>query len=57
MAAAGAGTPGRVKGLIESGVLSTAAVRMAVLDEADKLLEDGFAPVINWILSVVTLTL
>lgn len=32
---------GRIKQLIELGMLSTASVRLFVLDEADKLLEEG----------------
>ncbi|KAM9855856.1 putative ATP-dependent RNA helicase DDX20 [Aulostomus maculatus] len=46
------GSPGRIKQLIELGVLSTASVRLFVLDEADKLLEEGsFQEQINWIFS------
>ncbi|XP_041084738.1 probable ATP-dependent RNA helicase DDX20 [Polyodon spathula] len=46
------GSPGRVKQLIEMGCLPTASVRMFVLDEADKLLEEGsFQDQINWIYS------
>lgn len=33
--------PGRIKQLIELGILSTSSVRLFVLDEADKLLEEG----------------
>ena len=33
---------GRIKQLIESGVLKTDSVRLFVLDEADKLLEESF---------------
>lgn len=32
---------GRIKQLIDLGMLSTASVRLFVLDEADKLLEEG----------------
>ncbi|MBN3286661.1 DDX20 helicase, partial [Polyodon spathula] len=43
---------GRVKQLIEMGCLPTASVRLFVLDEADKLLEEGsFQDQINWIYS------
>ncbi|XP_048096765.1 probable ATP-dependent RNA helicase DDX20 isoform X2 [Alosa alosa] len=43
---------GRIKQLIEIGVLSTASIRLFVLDEADKLLEEGsFQEQINWIFS------
>ncbi|XP_015246186.1 PREDICTED: probable ATP-dependent RNA helicase DDX20 [Cyprinodon variegatus] len=46
------GSPGRIKQLIELGMLSTASVRLFVLDEADKLLEEGsFQDQINWIFS------
>eukprot|EP00127_Corallochytrium_limacisporum_P003555 Clim_evm38s150 gene=Clim_evmTU38s150 len=36
------GTPGRVKDLLERGVLDTSALEMAVLDEADEMLSMGF---------------
>ncbi|KAJ8258042.1 hypothetical protein GJAV_G00192520 [Gymnothorax javanicus] len=46
------GSPGRIKQLIELGFLSTASIRLFVLDEADKLLEEGsFQEQINWIYS------
>ncbi|XP_066191646.1 probable ATP-dependent RNA helicase DDX20 [Sylvia atricapilla] len=46
------GSPGRIKQLIELGYLSTGSVRLFVLDEADKLLEEGsFQEQINWIYS------
>ncbi|XP_023280829.1 probable ATP-dependent RNA helicase DDX20 [Seriola lalandi dorsalis] len=46
------GSPGRIKQLIELGILSTASIRLFVLDEADKLLEEGsFQEQINWIFS------
>ncbi|XP_041869225.1 probable ATP-dependent RNA helicase DDX20 [Corvus kubaryi] len=46
------GSPGRIKQLIELDYLSTASVRLFVLDEADKLLEEGsFQEQINWIYS------
>ncbi|KAJ8410400.1 hypothetical protein AAFF_G00203810 [Aldrovandia affinis] len=46
------GSPGRVKQLIELGLLLTASIRLFVLDEADKLLEEGsFQDQINWIYS------
>lgn len=32
---------GRIKQLIDLGMLSTASIRLFVLDEADKLLEEG----------------
>uniref|UniRef100_A0A8C4NHI9 RNA helicase n=1 Tax=Eptatretus burgeri TaxID=7764 RepID=A0A8C4NHI9_EPTBU len=46
------GSPGRVKQLMDLGFLLAAAVRLFVLDEADKLLEEGsFQDQINWIYS------
>ncbi|KAI3356925.1 hypothetical protein L3Q82_003566 [Scortum barcoo] len=46
------GSPGRIKQLIELGMLSTASIRLFVLDEADKLLEEGsFQEQINWVFS------
>uniref|UniRef100_A0A8C3QUR2 Probable ATP-dependent RNA helicase DDX20 n=1 Tax=Cyanoderma ruficeps TaxID=181631 RepID=A0A8C3QUR2_9PASS len=46
------GSPGRIKQLIELDYLSTSSVRLFVLDEADKLLEEGsFQEQINWIYS------
>ena len=33
---------GRIKSLIENGFLKTDSVRLFILDEADKLLEDNF---------------
>ncbi|XP_078595311.1 uncharacterized protein LOC144872739 [Branchiostoma floridae x Branchiostoma japonicum] len=46
------GSPGRIKQLIELGVLKTTSIRLFVLDEADKLLETGsFQEQINWIYS------
>lgn len=43
------GTPGRIKKLIESNYLKTNSIRLFVLDEADKLLDDNFQKCINWI--------
>uniref|UniRef100_A0A4W4DXF2 RNA helicase n=1 Tax=Electrophorus electricus TaxID=8005 RepID=A0A4W4DXF2_ELEEL len=46
------GSPGRIKQLIEMGALLTSSIRLFVLDEADKLLEEGsFQEQINWIFS------
>ncbi|XP_048739061.2 probable ATP-dependent RNA helicase DDX20 [Ostrea edulis] len=47
------GTPGRIKQLIECGIMSTDSIRMFVLDEADKLLEESFQEQINWIYSTL----
>jgi ATP-dependent RNA helicase DeaD len=45
------GTPGRVKDHIEQGTLVLNQTRICVLDEADQMLDIGFAPVIEDILS------
>ncbi|CAN9515554.1 unnamed protein product [Ophioblennius macclurei] len=51
------GSPGRIKQLIEIGMLSTSSIRLFVLDEADKLLEEGsFQEQINWIFSSLPAT-
>ncbi|XP_046841380.1 probable ATP-dependent RNA helicase DDX20 [Xenia sp. Carnegie-2017] len=47
------GTPGRVKHLIDSKLLSTSSIRLLILDEADKLLEENFQDQINWIFSTL----
>ena len=46
-------TPGRLLDHIESGNLKLDAVQMIVLDEADRMLDIGFAPQIKKILSFV----
>ncbi|XP_076817037.1 uncharacterized protein LOC143462679 [Clavelina lepadiformis] len=46
------GSPGRLMQLIDLGVFVTTNVRLFVLDEADKLVEEGsFQSQINWIFS------
>ncbi len=45
------GTPGRVKDHIEQGTLVLKQTRFCVLDEADQMLDIGFAPVIEEILT------
>eukprot|EP01041_Mallomonas_annulata_P006210 gene6209-12579_t len=45
-------TPGRLQDLMDEGVVSLSAVRYLVLDEADRMLDDGFEPAIRKILSV-----
>lgn len=45
------GTPGRVKDHLERGSLVLSQLRMCVLDEADQMLDSGFAPVIEDILT------
>lgn len=37
------GTPGRVKQLIEKGALKPKSMRLFILDEADKLMEESFS--------------
>ncbi|HVB59756.1 MAG TPA: DEAD/DEAH box helicase, partial [Ktedonobacteraceae bacterium] len=45
------GTPGRVKDHLDRGTLVLSHLRMCVLDEADQMLDSGFAPVIEEILT------
>lgn len=45
------GTPGRVKDHLERGSLVLSHLRMCILDEADQMLDIGFAPVIEKILA------
>ena len=45
------GTPGRVKDHLDRGTLALSEVRMCVLDEADQMLDSGFAPAIEEILA------
>jgi len=45
------GTPGRVKDHLEHGSLVLDQLRVCVLDEADQMLDSGFAPVIEEILA------
>ncbi len=45
------GTPGRVKDHLKRGSLVLSQLRMCVLDEADQMLDSGFAPVIEEILA------
>ncbi|XP_006821228.1 uncharacterized protein LOC102804675 [Saccoglossus kowalevskii] len=45
------GTPGRIKQLIEEDLLHANTIRLFILDEADKLLEENFQEQINWIYS------
>lgn len=47
------GTPGRVKDHLERGSFSLGQVRICVLDEADQMLDSGFAPVIEEILATM----
>ncbi len=45
------GTPGRVKDHLEHGALVLSQLRVCILDEADQMLDSGFAPVIEDILT------
>ncbi|GCE09598.1 hypothetical protein KDAU_69270 [Dictyobacter aurantiacus] len=45
------GTPGRVKDHLERGSLNLTRLRICVLDEADQMLDSGFAPEIEQILT------
>ncbi len=45
------GTPGRVKDHLDRGALTLNNLRVCVLDEADQMLDSGFAPVIEEILT------
>ncbi len=49
------GTPGRITKLLETGTLSVSAVKVLVLDEADRLLEMGTIEEINHIASFTPL--
>ncbi len=46
-------TPGRLADLIKSGTANLSAVRMLVLDEADRMLEMGFLPELQQILAAL----
>ncbi len=46
-------TPGRLADLIKTGVANLSAVRMLVLDEADRMLEMGFLPELQQILAAL----
>ncbi|MCQ2079508.1 MAG: DEAD/DEAH box helicase, partial [archaeon] len=46
-------TPGRLKDLIERKVINLSQISIVVLDEADRMLDMGFAPSVNMILSKV----
>ena len=43
-------TPGRLIDLIDRGVVDVANVRLAVIDEADRMADMGFLPQVEWIL-------
>jgi superfamily II DNA/RNA helicase len=44
-------TPGRLEDLIDRGVVSLGAIRVLVLDEADRMLDMGFKPAVDRIVS------
>jgi len=44
-------TPGRLQDLVEEGALSLQGVKYLVLDEADRMLDEGFEPAIRKIVS------
>ena len=46
------GTPGRIMDLVEQGRLSLARIEYLVLDEADEMLDAGFAPIVEKILGL-----
>ena len=47
------GTPGRINDLLEQKLLSLKTVKVLVLDEADRMLDMGFAPQIKRIMQVL----
>jgi len=42
------GTPGRVRQLIDNNFLKTKTIRLFILDEADKLMEESFVEDITY---------
>jgi len=48
-----AGTPGRVKDMINRGILNLGKIEIMVLDEADRMLDMGFIEDIEYILSAM----
>jgi len=48
-----AGTPGRVKDMINRGILNLSKIEIMVLDEADRMLDMGFIEDIEYILSAM----
>ncbi|HKM09556.1 MAG TPA: DEAD/DEAH box helicase [Candidatus Methanomethylophilaceae archaeon] len=47
------GTPGRVKDMINRGILDLSNITEVVLDEADRMLDMGFADELNYIMDAV----
>jgi ATP-dependent RNA helicase DeaD len=50
------GTPGRVKDHLDRGSLVLSQLRICVLDEADQMLDSGFAPIVEEILATTPAT-
>ncbi len=48
------GTPGRIKDHIDKGSLVLSKIRICILDEADQMLDSGFAPAIEEILETTS---
>lgn len=46
-------TPGRLKDLIDKGILKTTDVQVVVLDEADQLCDLGFFPIVDHLLELM----
>jgi superfamily II DNA/RNA helicase len=46
------GTPGRLLDMIERGLLTLSHIRYLVLDEADEMLDSGFAPAVERLLAL-----
>ncbi|MFQ5425886.1 MAG: DEAD/DEAH box helicase [Gaiellales bacterium] len=45
------GTPGRLRDLVSRGVLSLKRIQIVVLDEADRMLDMGFRPQVDWLIA------
>ncbi len=45
------GTPGRIIDLIRRGCLDLSGIKMLILDEADRMLDMGFFPDVQWIVN------
>ena len=44
-------TPGRLNDLVEAGCINVESITYLVLDEADRMLDMGFEPQVNFLLS------
>lgn len=49
-------TPGRLNDFVEKGIVTFSSVKFFVLDEADRMLDMGFKPVIEQVLTNSTMT-